>query len=165
MGIGYLTLECCQRQQSCDRDISTEEGVWKYDKWREKGVSRQVVKSEWARSAEVLELYWDRLSKEPVVQRDVREGVRGDVGAEVGGVRDSKWNRVSPDIYHPFKGVASWHGKRCRRAKRDGVKDYSSDAMGCCWVSPVGVYHQFWGMDVIPRFPWVMFHGKPLPLN
>ena len=40
------------------------------------------------------ELYCDRLSKEPVVQRDVREGVKGEVGAEVGGVRDLKWNRV-----------------------------------------------------------------------
>ena len=46
---------------------------------------------------EVLELYCDRLSKEPAVQRDVREGVKGDVKVEVRGVRDSKWNRVSPD--------------------------------------------------------------------
>ena len=45
----------------------------------------------------MLELYCDRLSKEPMVKRDVRESVKGDVGAEVRGVRDSKWNRVSPD--------------------------------------------------------------------
>ena len=29
------------------------------------------------------ELYCDRLSKEPAVQRDVKEGVKGDVRAEV----------------------------------------------------------------------------------
>ena len=43
------------------------------------------------------ELYCDSLSKESAVQRDVREGVEGNVGAEVGGVRDVRWNRVSPD--------------------------------------------------------------------
>ena len=36
----------------------------------------------------MLELYCDRLPKESVVQRDVREGVKGNVRAEVGGVRD-----------------------------------------------------------------------------
>ena len=46
------------------------------------------------------ELYHDRLSKKPAVQRDVRKGVKGDVGAEVGGVRNLKWNRVSPDNTH-----------------------------------------------------------------
>ena len=49
-------------------------------------------------------MYCDRLSKEPVVWRDVREGVKGDVGAEVRGVRDVKWNRVSPDIYPILQG-------------------------------------------------------------
>ena len=34
----------------------------------------------------MLELYCDRLSKESVVWRDVREGVKGDVRAEVGEV-------------------------------------------------------------------------------
>ena len=43
------------------------------------------------------ELYRDSLSKESVVWRDVREGVEGNVTAEVGGVRDVRWNRVSPD--------------------------------------------------------------------
>ena len=52
-------------------------------------------------------LYCDRLSKEFAVWRDVREGVKENVGAEVGGVGDVRWNRVSPDIYPPFKGVAS----------------------------------------------------------
>ena len=57
-------------------------------------------------------MYCDRLSKEPAVWRDVREGVKGDVGVEVRGVRNLKWNRVSPDIYPPFKGVVSQHGER-----------------------------------------------------
>ena len=43
------------------------------------------------------ELYCDRLSKEPAVWRDLREGVKEDVRAEGGGVRDLKCNRVSPD--------------------------------------------------------------------
>ena len=59
----------------------------KYDKWKERGVSCQVVKPEWVGSTEVLELYCDSLSKESAVQRDVREGVEGNVRAEVGGVR------------------------------------------------------------------------------
>ena len=46
---------------------------------------------------EASELYCDRLSKESAVWRDVREGVKGNVGAEVGGVRDARQNRVSPD--------------------------------------------------------------------
>ena len=36
----------------------------------------------------VLELYRDSLSKESAVRRDVREGVEGDVRADVRGVRD-----------------------------------------------------------------------------
>ena len=44
-----------------------------------------------------MELYHDRLSKRSVVWRDVREGVKGNVRAEVRGVRDVRWNRVSPD--------------------------------------------------------------------
>ena len=36
------------------------------------------------------ELYCDSLSKESEVRRDVREGVEGDVGAEVRGVRDAR---------------------------------------------------------------------------
>ena len=36
------------------------------------------------------ELYHDSLSKESVVQRDVREGAEGNVGVEVGGVRDAR---------------------------------------------------------------------------
>ena len=64
-----------------------------------KGVSDQVVKSEWAGSAETSELYCERLSKEFAVQRDVREGVKGSVGAEVRGVRDARQSRVSPDSY------------------------------------------------------------------
>ena len=39
---------------------------------------------------EVLELYCDSLSKESVVWRDVKEGVKGNVGGEVGGVRDAR---------------------------------------------------------------------------
>ena len=58
------------------------------------------------------ELYCDSLSKESVVWRDVREGVEGNVGVEVRGVRDARWNRVSPDIYPPFRGVASQHSER-----------------------------------------------------
>ena len=38
----------------------------------------------------MLELYCDSLSKECVVQRDVREGFKGNVGAEVRGVRDAR---------------------------------------------------------------------------
>ena len=45
----------------------------------------------------MLELYCNRLSKESAVQRDVREGVKGNVGVEVREVRDARWNRVSPD--------------------------------------------------------------------
>ena len=102
----------------------------------------------------MLELYCERLSKESVVQGDVREGVKESVRAEVGGVRDAGWNRMSPDIYPPpFKGVASQHGERWRRVKWDRVKDYSSDMTGCCWMSLVEVHHQFQGMDVVPRFP------------
>ena len=48
----------------------------------------------------MLELYCDRLSQESAVWKDVREGVKGDVGAKVRGVRDAKWNRVSPDNDH-----------------------------------------------------------------
>ena len=58
------------------------------------------------------ELYHSSLSKESVVRRDAREGVEGDVGVEVRGVKDARWNRVSPDIYPPFKGVVSQHSKR-----------------------------------------------------
>ena len=39
---------------------------------------------------DVSELYCDSLSKESAVQRDVREGVEGNIGAEVGGVRDAR---------------------------------------------------------------------------
>ena len=38
----------------------------------------------------MLELYHDSLSKESAVQRDVREGVEGNIRAEVGGVRDAR---------------------------------------------------------------------------
>ena len=55
------------------------------------------MKLEWVGSAEMSELYHDRLSKESAVWRDVREGVKGDVRAEARGVRDARWNRVSPD--------------------------------------------------------------------
>ena len=57
--------------------------------------------------AEVSELYCEGLSKESVVQGDVRKGVKGSVRAEVRGVRNARQNRVSPDIYPPFKGVAA----------------------------------------------------------
>ena len=57
-----------------------------------------------AGSVEVLKLYCDRLSKESAVQGDVREGVKGNVRAEVGGVRDVRQNRVSPDSHHVV-----WH--------------------------------------------------------
>ena len=50
-------------------------------------------------SGKASELYCDRLSKESAVQGDVREGVKGNVGVEVGGVRDARQNRVSPDTY------------------------------------------------------------------
>ena len=63
-------------------------------------------------SAEASELYCERLSKESVVWRDVREGVKGSVRVEARGVRNVRWNRVSPDICPPFKGVASQHGER-----------------------------------------------------
>ena len=77
---------------------------------RKKGVSHQVTKSEWVGSTEMLELYCDSLSKESAVWRNVREGFEGNVGAEVGGVRDARWNRVSPDIYPPLQGsgVLTW---------------------------------------------------------
>ena len=39
---------------------------------------------------EVSKLYCDSLSKESMVWRDVREGVEGNVGVEVGGVRDAR---------------------------------------------------------------------------
>ena len=38
----------------------------------------------------MLELYCDSLSKESAVQRDVGEGVEGNVRLEVGGVRDAR---------------------------------------------------------------------------
>ena len=46
---------------------------------------------------EVSELYYEGLFKESVVQGDVREGVKGIVRAEVRGVRNVRWNGVSPD--------------------------------------------------------------------
>ena len=135
MAIGWLTPECRWRQRSHDRGISTVEEIWNMISERKKRVSHQVMKSEWAGSVEVSELYCDSLSKESVVQRDVREGVEGNVRAEVRGVRDARWNRVSPDIYPPFKGVVSQHSERWRRAKWDGVKDYSSDVRVLLGVS------------------------------
>ena len=54
------------------------------------------------------ELYCGRLSKESAVRRDVREGVKGNVGAEVGGVRDTRWNRVSPDTWSNHSSLLSW---------------------------------------------------------
>ena len=38
----------------------------------------------------MLELHHGSLSKESVVWRDVREGVKGGVRAEVGGVKDAR---------------------------------------------------------------------------
>ena len=71
----------------------------KYNKWKEKEVSCQVTKSEWAESTDVSELYCDSLPKESAVWRDVREGFEGNVRAEVGGVRDARWNGVFHDTY------------------------------------------------------------------
>ena len=45
----------------------------------------------------MLELYYEGLFKESAVQGDIREGVKGIVAAEVGIVRDARWNRVSYD--------------------------------------------------------------------
>ena len=42
-------------------------------------------------------MYCEGLFKESAVQGDVREGVKGSVRAEVVGVRNAKWNGVSPD--------------------------------------------------------------------
>ena len=49
----------------------------------------------------------DSLSKEFAVQRDVREGVKGNVRAEARGVRDARWNRVSPDGLFSDKPIVS----------------------------------------------------------
>ena len=97
-----VSSETAEPQQRCiyrGRSIK----IWQMEG---KGVSHQVVKSEWAESAEALELYCERLSKESAGQGDVREGVKESVGAEVKGVRDVRWNRVSPDIYPPLR---EWH--------------------------------------------------------
>ena len=41
-----------------------------------------------------------RLSKKSVVWGDVGKSVKGGVGAEVGGVKNVRQNRVSPDRTH-----------------------------------------------------------------
>ena len=46
---------------------------------------------------EASKLYYEGLFKESAVQGDVREGVKGIVRVEVRGVRNMRWNGVSPD--------------------------------------------------------------------
>ena len=40
-----------------------------------------------------------RLSKGSAMWRDVGKSVEGSIRAEIGGVENVRWNRVSPDIY------------------------------------------------------------------
>ena len=55
------------------------------------------------------ELYCKGLSRESVVWGVVREGIKGSAGAEVGGVRNARQNRVSSDNHNSHMCVTCNH--------------------------------------------------------
>jgi hypothetical protein len=77
---------------------------------------------------------------------------------------DRRWSWVSPDIYPPFKGVTSWHYKRWS-SKWDEVENCCSNVMSGSVMSPMEVYYEFRSMDIVPWFPWVVFHSKAFPFD
>ena len=152
MAIGWLTPECRWRQRSHDRGISTVEEIWNMTSERKKRVSHQVMKSEWAGSVEVSELYCDSLFKESVVQRDVREGVEGNVRAEVRGVRDARWNRVSPDIYPPSR---EWCPNTVKG--EEGQNGMESKITVLMWQGAAGC---LWWKFVTSSGAWMLSQGS-----
>ena len=101
--------------------------------------------------AEVSELYCEGLSKEFAVWGDAREGVKGSVRAEVGGVRDARQNRVSPDslfstFCHPLDFMQLICGLKSSRVVRKifdrwlkNIKD-KKDELNMIKQEEVGTY-------------------------
>src|SRR5277367_6550093 len=71
-------------------------------------------------------------------------------------------NRVSPNIYPPFKGVTTRHD-RWDGTERDSVEVKSSDLAGSSGVFPIKFQNEFWGMNVVPSLPRVMFNTETFP--
>jgi len=67
---------------------------------------------------------------------------------------------MSPNIHPPFKAVTPWH-----LMKRNGAEVNCVDVTSSTRVPPVKIHHQFQCMNIIPRFPGVVFNTKTLPLH
>src|SRR5277367_132536 len=80
--------------------------------------------------------------------------------------KSGRWcgNRVSPDIYTPFKGVTTRHD-RWNGTERNSVEVKSSDLAGSSGVFPIKFQNEFRGMNVVPSFPRVMFNTETFPFD
>src|SRR5882757_6881166 len=70
-------------------------------------------------------------------------------------------NRVSPDIYPPFKGVTTRHFHSW--TKREGIEVSSPDAASSSRMSLVELCYKLRGIDIVPRPPGVMLNSKSFP--
>ena len=72
-------------------------------------------------------------------------------------------NRVSPDIYPPFKGVTTRHFHSW--TKWEGIEVSSPDAASSSRMSLVELCYKLRGVDIVPRLPGVMLDSKSFPFH